>query len=88
MCLFCVRHHSNPVGTKWKWKMDDPELIVKGALENHCQMIKQFKGMFASVAHFPLELKQGGLCKYQKGVHILLINTIDSHPSRVHVYKS
>ena len=24
--------------------MDDPETILKGALENHYQMVKQFKG--------------------------------------------
>ena len=39
-----LRHHSNPVGTAWKWKMDDPHMIVEGALENHYKMIKQFKG--------------------------------------------
>ncbi|MCG8624882.1 MAG: hypothetical protein MJE68_23145 [Proteobacteria bacterium] len=40
-----LRHHTNPVGTEWRWKMDDPEMILKGALENHYQMIKQFRGM-------------------------------------------
>jgi hypothetical protein len=25
--------------------MDDPELVFNGALENHVNMIKQFKGM-------------------------------------------
>lgn len=44
-CVFCWRHHSNPVGTEWKWKMDDPQTIVKEALENHYKMIKQFKGV-------------------------------------------
>lgn len=44
-CVFCWRHHSNPVGTEWRWKMDDPESIVKGALENHYKMINQFKGV-------------------------------------------
>lgn len=44
-CVFCWRHHTNPVGTEWKWKMDEPELIVKGAIENHYNMIKQFKGV-------------------------------------------
>ena len=23
-CVFCWRHHSNPVGTEWKWAMDQP----------------------------------------------------------------
>ena len=44
-CVFCWRHHSNPVGTEWKWKMDEPDLIVNGALENHYKMIKQMKGV-------------------------------------------
>ncbi|KAG1668501.1 S-adenosyl-L-methionine-dependent tRNA 4-demethylwyosine synthase [Nymphon striatum] len=44
-CVFCWRHHSNPVGTEWKWKMDQPELIINGALENHYKMIKEFKGV-------------------------------------------
>ena len=41
--LFC-RHHTNPVGTEWKWKMDDPDLIVDAAMANHYNMIKQFRG--------------------------------------------
>ncbi|KAK9511513.1 hypothetical protein O3M35_000152 [Rhynocoris fuscipes] len=44
-CVFCWRHHSNPVGTEWKWKMDNPEDIVNGALNNHYNMIKEFKGV-------------------------------------------
>lgn len=44
-CVFCWRHHTNPVGTEWKWKMDNPDIIVQGALENHYQMIKQFRGV-------------------------------------------
>ena len=38
------RHHTNPVGTEWKWKMDDPDTIVNGAMDNHRNMIKQFRG--------------------------------------------
>lgn len=44
-CVFCWRHHSNPVGTEWKWNMDSPEEILQGALENHYKMINQFKGV-------------------------------------------
>ncbi|XP_073982094.1 S-adenosyl-L-methionine-dependent tRNA 4-demethylwyosine synthase TYW1-like [Rhodnius prolixus] len=44
-CVFCWRHHSNPVGTEWKWKTDLPEDIVTGALKNHYNMIKEFKGV-------------------------------------------
>ncbi|XP_054749504.2 S-adenosyl-L-methionine-dependent tRNA 4-demethylwyosine synthase TYW1-like isoform X1 [Lytechinus pictus] len=44
-CVFCWRHHTNPVGTEWKWQMDDAETIVEGALKNHYNLIKQFKGV-------------------------------------------
>lgn len=44
-CVFCWRHHTNPVGTEWKWKMDEPEMIVEGAIANHYSLIKQFKGV-------------------------------------------
>ncbi|ERE75419.1 putative tRNA wybutosine-synthesizing protein 1 like protein [Cricetulus griseus] len=44
-CVFCWRHHTNPVGTEWRWKVDQPELILKEAIENHQNMIKQFKGV-------------------------------------------
>ena len=38
------RHHTNPVGTEWKWKMDDAETIINGVMTNHYEMIKQFRG--------------------------------------------
>ncbi|XP_072738233.1 S-adenosyl-L-methionine-dependent tRNA 4-demethylwyosine synthase TYW1-like isoform X5 [Ciconia boyciana] len=44
-CVFCWRHHTNPVGTEWQWKMDQPEMILQEAIENHQNMIKQFKGV-------------------------------------------
>ncbi|ESN96458.1 hypothetical protein HELRODRAFT_189252 [Helobdella robusta] len=44
-CVFCWRHHTNPVGTEWRWKVDDPQMILDGAIENHCNLIKQFKGV-------------------------------------------
>ncbi|MGH0176861.1 UNVERIFIED_CONTAM: hypothetical protein FKN15_006137 [Acipenser sinensis] len=43
-CVFCWRHHTNPVGTEWRWKMDQPEKILQEAIENHQNMIKQFRG--------------------------------------------
>ncbi|KAJ7308978.1 hypothetical protein JRQ81_008260 [Phrynocephalus forsythii] len=43
-CVFCWRHHTNPVGTEWRWKMDPPERILEEALENHQTLIRQFKG--------------------------------------------
>ncbi|NXI82283.1 TYW1 synthase, partial [Rhipidura dahli] len=44
-CVFCWRHHTNPVGTEWRWKMDQPEVILQEAMENHQNMIKQFRGV-------------------------------------------
>ena len=26
-CVFCWRHHTNPVGTEWKWLMDEPDKV-------------------------------------------------------------
>ncbi|KAF5182037.1 S-adenosyl-l-methionine-dependent trna 4-demethylwyosine synthase [Thalictrum thalictroides] len=44
-CVFCWRHHSNPVGKSWQWKMDDPLVIVNTAIDEHTKMIKQMKGV-------------------------------------------
>ncbi|NXC82636.1 TYW1 synthase, partial [Cercotrichas coryphoeus] len=44
-CVFCWRHHTNPVGTEWRWKTDPPEVILQEAIEKHQNMIRQFKGV-------------------------------------------
>ncbi|XP_068614813.1 S-adenosyl-L-methionine-dependent tRNA 4-demethylwyosine synthase TYW1-like [Brachionichthys hirsutus] len=44
-CVFCWRHHTNPVGTEWRWKMDPAEKILQDALDNHQSMIRQFRGV-------------------------------------------
>uniref|UniRef100_A0A8C9H298 Radical SAM core domain-containing protein n=1 Tax=Piliocolobus tephrosceles TaxID=591936 RepID=A0A8C9H298_9PRIM len=44
-CVFCWRHHKNPVGTEWKWAMDNAEMIVREGIENHRKMIKELKGV-------------------------------------------
>jgi len=44
-CVFCWRHHKNPVGTEWRWKVDGPEELVEAAITNHRSMIKQMKGV-------------------------------------------
>jgi wyosine [tRNA(Phe)-imidazoG37] synthetase (radical SAM superfamily)/flavodoxin len=44
-CVFCWRHHSNPVGRDWKWQVDDPEMIVEAAIGFHHQMVKQMRGV-------------------------------------------
>jgi tRNA wybutosine-synthesizing protein 1 len=44
-CVFCWRHHTNPVGRTWRWKMDDAVTLVNGAIKEHKGMIKQMKGV-------------------------------------------
>jgi tRNA wybutosine-synthesizing protein 1 len=44
-CVFCWRHHKNPVAKEWKWKTDDPHYIVDQAVKTHIQMIKETKGI-------------------------------------------
>ena len=44
-CVFCWRHHKNPVGKEWRWKTDDPHYIVEQAVLTHVQMIKEARGI-------------------------------------------
>ena len=44
-CVFCWRHHKNPVGTEWRWKTDSPEMIVRDAIKLHQGMINQMRGV-------------------------------------------
>lgn len=44
-CVFCWRHHKNPVGTSWKWKTDDPYVIVADSVAAHVRMIRETKGI-------------------------------------------
>uniref|UniRef100_A0A8C9FRB2 tRNA wybutosine-synthesis domain-containing protein n=1 Tax=Pavo cristatus TaxID=9049 RepID=A0A8C9FRB2_PAVCR len=60
---FSSRHHTNPVGTEWRWKMDQPEMILREALENHRNMIKEFKGNFSSHPRRFLKVQNGAIQK-------------------------
>eukprot|EP00958_Prasinococcus_capsulatus_P011736 scaffold1169_cov367-Prasinococcus_capsulatus_cf.AAC.14 len=44
-CVFCWRHHTNPVGREWRWQMDPPTELVDGAIELHRKMIKEMRGV-------------------------------------------
>jgi tRNA wybutosine-synthesizing protein 1 len=44
-CVFCWRHGTNPVGTTWRWQVDPPEVVYRGALEGHYKKINMLKGM-------------------------------------------
>ncbi|KAJ0397552.1 hypothetical protein ATCC90586_007730 [Pythium insidiosum] len=50
-CVFCWRHHKNPVGRVWRWKTDDPTVLVTGAIERHQNMIKELKGLPGLMPH-------------------------------------
>lgn len=60
-CVFCWRHHTNPVGTEWKWKMDDAETIINGVMANHYDMLKQFKGVPGAL---PDRVKEASVIKH------------------------
>ena len=60
-CVFCWRHHSNPVGTEWRWKMEPAEFIFSGAVENHRKMINEFKGVPGVI---PDKLEEGMTVKH------------------------
>lgn len=44
-CVFCWRHHKNPVGRTWRWKVDDAKDIVDASIAKHQKMIKELKGL-------------------------------------------
>ncbi|PFH37357.1 radical SAM domain-containing protein [Besnoitia besnoiti] len=44
-CVFCWRHHKNPVGTSWRWQQDSPDFIVEQGLKKHFEAVKVLKGM-------------------------------------------
>ncbi|CAB4490912.1 hypothetical protein RhiirA1_502506 [Rhizophagus irregularis] len=44
-CVFCWRHHTNPVGKEFVWKVDPPEMIFSECLSNHYKMINEMKGI-------------------------------------------
>eukprot|EP01062_Namystynia_karyoxenos_P016376 TRINITY_DN15977_c0_g1_i2.p1 TRINITY_DN15977_c0_g1~~TRINITY_DN15977_c0_g1_i2.p1 ORF type:complete len:702 (+),score=285.05 TRINITY_DN15977_c0_g1_i2:81-2108(+) len=44
-CVFCWRHHTNPVTTSWKWKHDSPEFLIEQAVEGQRSLIKPLKGV-------------------------------------------
>lgn len=43
-CVFCWRHHKNPVGREWRWRTDEPAAIVAEGVDKHVKMIHEFKG--------------------------------------------
>ena len=38
-CVFCWRHHTNPVGTEWRWVTDEPKMLVDAMLEGKSLII-------------------------------------------------
>jgi len=44
-CVFCWRHHDNPVGTSFRWQVNEPDDLIAGFEEKHLEMIKAMKGV-------------------------------------------
>ena len=44
-CVFCWRHGTNPVGTTWRWEVNEPEVIFQGMKEGHYRMVKAMRGV-------------------------------------------
>jgi len=44
-CVFCWRHHDNPVGTSFRWQIDEPRTLVDGFEDQHKTMIKAMRGV-------------------------------------------
>ncbi|KPI88044.1 hypothetical protein ABL78_2870 [Leptomonas seymouri] len=44
-CVFCWRHHTNPISRHFRWKQDPPELLIAQGMAAHYQMIKQMRGV-------------------------------------------
>lgn len=44
-CVFCWRHHTNPVGKEWRWQVDEPQMLVDQAIANHRSMINTLRGV-------------------------------------------
>ncbi|KAK3678129.1 Fe-S oxidoreductase [Recurvomyces mirabilis] len=44
-CVFCWRHGTNPVGTTWRWEVDEPGLVFRGMKEGHYRKIGMMRGV-------------------------------------------
>lgn len=44
-CVFCWRHHTNPVSKTFKWRQDPPDMLIEESMKRHYMMIKQFRGV-------------------------------------------
>ena len=44
-CVFCWRHHKNPVGREWRWRVDEPAAILAEALALHGAQIAQLRAL-------------------------------------------
>lgn len=44
-CVFCWRHHTNPVATRWKWPMDDAEFVTEESVKAHLKLVKELRGI-------------------------------------------
>src|SRR3989338_3851727 len=43
-CTFCWRGYKAPVSKEWKWKVDEPDDIFEGSVEEHHKLLVGFQG--------------------------------------------
>lgn len=48
-CSFCWRDYKAPVAKEWKWDVDDPHMIMEGAMQQHHKLLEGFNGNDAVV---------------------------------------
>ncbi|TBU00832.1 S-adenosyl-L-methionine-dependent tRNA 4-demethylwyosine synthase [Hamiltosporidium magnivora] len=74
-CVFCWRHYTNPVGTKWRWNADEPDKILKGMLEEQNKLINSvINGVKTEINKF-------------KGVKHCALSLVGEPVMYVHIYK-
>lgn len=49
-CVFCWRHHDNPVGTSFTWEVDEAAQLLREALAAHRSMINEARGIQGALA--------------------------------------
>jgi len=42
-CIFCWRHHTNPISKEWRWMKDSPEILLEQSFKNHYKLINMIK---------------------------------------------
>ncbi|CAL8374794.1 unnamed protein product [Gadus morhua 'NCC'] len=62
-CVFCWRHHTNPMCPEWRWKMDPAEEILQVALGHPQSRIRHFRASVRSRCPLRHCDPRGGACQ-------------------------